>query len=108
MLKQWRKSWLTRRVQSAIAGGLNGAYARVRVDPDKYLQRVRQAHQLPIRSWPDMFLVPQETVDEIADQTVLIAIGFAALEGTGLGTGGMLTVVPDMDILSRTLIGMLL
>ena len=107
MLKQWRKSWLSRRVQSAIAGGLNGAYARVKVDPDEYLQRVRQAHQLPIRSWPDMFLVPQETVDEIANQTVHRAMRFAALEGTGLGMGGMLTVVPDLGILSATTIRMI-
>ncbi len=107
MLKQWRKSWLTRRVQSAIAGGLNGAYARVTVDPDEYLQRVRQAHQLPIRSWQDMFLVPQETVDVIANQTVRAATRFAALEGTGLGMGGMLMVIPDLGILSATTIRMI-
>ena len=54
-----------------------------------------------------MFLVPQETVDEIANQTVHRAMRFAALEGTGLGMGGMLTVVPDLGILSATTIRMI-
>ncbi len=107
MLKQWRKSWLTRRLQGAIAGGLNRAYTRVKVDPDAYLQRVRQAHQLSIQSWREMFFVPQETIDDIASQTVHAAMKFAALQGAGLGMGGMLTVVPDLGILSVTTIRMI-
>ncbi len=107
MLKQGRKSWLTRRLQGAIAGSLNRAYVRVKVDPDEYLRRVRQAHQLPIRSWGDMFFVSQETVDDVANQTVSAAMKVAALGGAGLGMGGMLTVISDLGILAAMTIRMI-
>lgn len=73
---------------------------RFRVDADDYLDRIRRAHALSIRSFRDMFFVPQETVDHLAEQTISAAIKLATIEGTGLGIGGLATVVPDLGILA--------
>lgn len=100
-------SWLVGRLQKAIASGFSKAYVRVRVDPNGYLDHVRRAHRLPIQSFDDMFLLPQETVDNVADQTISGAMKFAALEGTGFGIGGLLTVIPDMGILAAIAVRML-
>ena len=42
-----RRSWLRRRVESAIRGGLTRAYDTVKVDPDRFLMQLRVAHDLP-------------------------------------------------------------
>ncbi len=102
-----RKSWLAERLQSAVRGGLTRAYAGVKVDPEEYLRRVRRAHRLPIQRFEDMFFMPQDVVDELADQAISAAGKIAALEGVGLGMGGMLTLVPDMGILSAIVIRMI-
>ncbi len=107
MQKSFRRSWLAGRLQSAISGGLTRAYARVRVDPDAYLRHVRRAHRLPIESFEDMFTMPQEVVDDVSDRTISAAVKIATLEGAGLGLGGMLTLVPDMGILSAIVIRMI-
>jgi hypothetical protein len=100
-------SWLVGRLQKAIASGFSKAYVRVRVDPSAYLNHVRRVYRLPIQSFDDMFLMPQETVDNLADQTISGAMKFAALEGTGFGIGGLLTVIPDMGILAAIAVRML-
>jgi uncharacterized protein (DUF697 family) len=100
-------SWLVGRLQRAIANGFSKAYVRVRVDPNAYLNHVRRAYRLPIQSFDDMFSLPQETVDNLADQTISGAMKFAALEGTGFGLGGLLTVIPDMGILAAIAVRML-
>lgn len=92
--------WLVNRLRNAITGGLTRAYTRVKVDPDDYLERVRRSHGLSIRSFRDMFFLPQELVDDLADQAISAATKFAVLEGTGMGIGGMITVIPDVGILA--------
>ncbi len=100
-------SWLARRLQKALGKSLGRAYTRVKVDQDHYLERLRNTHSLPIRSFDDMFHLPQETVDHLADQAITAARRIAVLEGAGLGMGGMLTFVPDMGILSAIVIRMI-
>lgn len=94
-------------MQDALRSGLLRAYRRVRVDPDQYLRRVRRAHRLPICSWDDMFLLRQEFVDQAAQETIAAASKMAALEGAGLGLGGMLTLVPDLGVLAALTVRML-
>jgi uncharacterized protein (DUF697 family) len=100
MAKRPGNSSLSNRVREAITAGLSRTYTEAKVDPAKYLLRIRRAHYLPIHSFEDMFAVPQEVVDKLADQTISAAIKIAVLEGAGLGMGGFLTVIPDMAILS--------
>lgn len=94
------ESWIVRRLRQAIEVGFYHAYERVKVDPAKYLAFLRRAHGLPIESFRDVFSVPMDVLDDIANQTIRGAMKFAAFEGTGLGAGGGLTILPDVGFLS--------
>ena len=107
MLKPRKRSWLAHRLQEAVTGGLTRAYTRVKIDPEEYLQRLRAAHRLPIQSFEDMFFLPPETLDGLADQTITAATRVAVLEGAGLGMGGIVTLIPDMGILSAIVVRLL-
>jgi uncharacterized protein (DUF697 family) len=100
-------SSLSTRIRGKLIAGFSGAYTTARVDPGKYLEHLRRAHHLPIESFQEMFLARQEIVDDLADQTISAATKMAALEGAGLGMGGMLTIVPDMAILSAIVMRLL-
>jgi hypothetical protein len=102
-----KRSWVTGRVQEALRRGLGRAYLRVRVDPSAYLLHVQRAHKLPIQSWDDMFFVRQEFVDQAAQEAISAASKLAALEGVGLGFGGLFTVVPDLGVLAAVTLRML-
>jgi uncharacterized protein (DUF697 family) len=54
-----------------------------------------------------MFSVPEETVEYLAEQTVSASVKIAALGGAGLGLGGLLTVAPDIGILSAVSLRMI-
>lgn len=100
MARRTKRFDLARQFQQAILAGLSRGSVRFTVDRDDYLDRLRRAHALSIGSFRDMFFVPQETVDHLADQTISAAIKLATIEGTGLGIGGLATVVPDLGILA--------
>jgi hypothetical protein len=110
MPRQSKATLVTRireNVRATLLGGFNGAYTTARVDPTKYLDHIRRAHRVPIENFQDMFLAPQEFVDDLADQTISAATKMAALEGAGFGIGGMITIVPDMAILSAIVMRLL-
>ena len=100
MSRRAKRLDLSTQFQQAIFAGLSRASVRLTVDREDYLDRIRRAHGLSIGSFRDMFFVPQETVDHLADQTISAAIKLATIEGTGLGIGGIATVVPDLGILA--------
>ena len=95
-----KKSWLRRRVEGAIRGGLTRAYQRVRVDPERFLIQLRVAHRLPIASYRGVYTVPMEQLDGVAISVIRGGMKLAAAEGAGFGLGGILTIVPDLGILS--------
>jgi len=101
------KATLVTRIREKLIGGFSSAYTSARVDPAKYLDRLRRAHHLPIENFQDMFLVPEEFLDDLADQTISAATKMAVLEGAGFGMGGMITIVPDMAILSAIVMRLL-
>jgi len=94
-------------MQSATRAGFNRAYQTVQVDPQKFLKQVTRTHKLPITAWRDMFYLGEEVVTPIANRIIKSSMKTAALEGMGLGMGGMLTIVPDAGILSAITIRML-
>ena len=102
-----RKAMTAGRVGKALFAGFNRAYSQVQVEPNRYLEKVRRAHGLPIRSFQDMFQMPPDVVDDVADQTIRASMKFAMIEGTGLGLGGLLTIVPDMGVLAAIVMRML-
>ncbi len=94
------KGWLRRRFEASIRRGLVEAYETVKVDPAKYLLQLRVAYGVPASSYSGMFSVPLEHLDTVAFDAIRSGMKIAAAEGAGLGLGGILTIVPDLGILS--------
>jgi hypothetical protein len=92
--------------ESALAG-LRRAYDQVRVDPEKYLIRVRRKYRLPIERWSDARFLDRRLIVPAAEHIVKSSARTAALEGVGLGFSGILGTVPDMGILAAITVRML-
>jgi len=107
MARKQNPGWISQTVSKSAGLAFLQAYKKVRVDPDKFLQRVCRDHKLPIRSWDEMFDLGPEVIDPIARQTIKSASKMAAVEGLGLGFGGFLTAVPDIGILSAITLRMI-
>ena len=95
-----RKPWFRGRVETALMRGLTRAYSTVQVDHDKFLLQVRAAYRLPISSYQGVYSLDVHELDAVADSIVRSGMKIAAVEGAGFGLGGMLTIVPDLGILS--------
>jgi hypothetical protein len=95
-----RKSWLRRRVETALMTGFTRAYSTVRVDPEKFLMQLRLAYRVPISGYQGLFSLEVGELDNVADSVIRSGMRVAAIEGAGLGIGGLITIVPDLGILS--------
>lgn len=94
------KSWVRNQVEHALAKGLTRAYHTVQVDPQKFLMQLQLAYRMPISGYPGVFSLELGEVDNAAASIVRGGTRIAAVEGAGLGLGGMMTIVPDLGILS--------
>jgi len=94
------KSWLRRRVETGMVKGLTRAYSTVRVDPDKFLMQLRAGYRVPISGYHGMYSLEIGEVDAVADSIIRAGMKMAAVEGAGFGLGGLITIVPDLGILS--------
>jgi hypothetical protein len=95
-----RKSWLRRRVETALTKGLTRAYSTVRVDPAKFLVQLRAGYRVPISGYHGVFSLEVGELDAVADSIIRSGMKVAAVEGAGFGLGGLITIVPDLGILS--------
>jgi hypothetical protein len=95
-----KKSWLRRRAEGAFRGGMTRAYETVRVNPDRFLFQLRAAHGLPIVTFHGVYSVEMSRLDDVAESIIRSGMKMAAAEGAGFGLGGLLTIVPDLGILS--------
>ncbi len=95
-----KKSWLRNRVEHALVKGLTRAYETVRVDPAKFLLQLRIAYRMPINGYHGVFSLNVGEVDMVAESVIRSGMRVAAIEGAGLGLGGLMTIVPDLGILS--------
>ncbi len=95
-----KRSWLRRRVEGAIRSGLTRAYDTVKVDPDRFLMQLRVAHDLPLATFHGVYTLPVERLDDVAESVIHGGMKLAAAEGAGFGLGGILTIVPDLGVLS--------
>jgi hypothetical protein len=100
MAEAEKKSWLRRRVEGAIRGGLTRAYETVRVDPSRFLMQLRIAYGLPVASFRGVYTLEVERLDDVAESVIRSGMKLAAVEGAGFGLGGIFTIVPDLGILS--------
>jgi EcsC protein family len=95
-----KKSWMRRRAEGAIRGGLTRAYDTIKVDPGRFLMQLRVAHGLPLATFQGVYTLPIERLDDVADSIVRASMKLAAAEGAGFGLGGVFTILPDLGILS--------
>ena len=95
-----RKSWLRRRVEGALTTGFNRAYTTVRVDPDKFLLQLRAGYRVPISGYHGVFSLEIHELDIVAESIIRGGMKMAAVEGAGFGLGGLITIVPDLGVLS--------
>jgi uncharacterized protein (DUF697 family) len=95
-----RKSWLRRRIEGAMVQGLTRAYETVKVDPAKFLLQLRAAYGMPISSFEGVYSLELDQIDDVAESIIRSSMKMAAAEGAGLGLGGIVTIVPDLGILS--------
>jgi hypothetical protein len=100
MAEQMKKSWLRRKVEAGLRRGLMGAYSKVEVNPDRFLIQLKTAYRLPISGYHGVYSLTIEELDRVADAVIRSGMKMAALEGAGFGLGGLLTMLPDMGILS--------
>src|SRR5882672_3300849 len=84
----------------ALSKGLNRAYSTVRVDPGKFLMQLRTAYRLPISGYHGVYSLEVGELDAVAESVIRSGMKLAAVEGAGFGLGGMITILPDLGILS--------
>ena len=99
-MTEQRKSWLRERVETALVKGLTRAYSTVQVDPEKFLLQLRIAYRVPISGYHGVFSLDVGELDVVAESVIRSGMRVAAIEGAGLGLGGLMTIVPDLGILS--------
>src|SRR5438552_9590190 len=100
MAEKISKSWVRGRVEDALRGGLARAYETVRVDPVKFLVKLRTAYGLPITTFHGVYSVELSLLDSVSQSLIRSGMKVAAAEGAGLGLGGIITIVPDLGILA--------
>lgn len=94
------KSWLRLRAEKAVAQGLTRAYSTVQVDPQKFLIQLRTAYRLPVSGYHGVYSLEVGELDTVADDVIRGGMKIAAAEGAGFGLGGLITIIPDLGILS--------
>lgn len=94
------KSWLRARVEKALVKGLTSAYSKVQVDPQRFLIQLRTAYRLPISGYHGTYSLQIQELDAVANDVVRGGMKLAAAEGAGFGMGGLITLLPDLGILS--------
>lgn len=83
-----------------MAKGLTRAYQTVQVDPQRFLLQLRTAYRMPISGYHGVFSLEVGEVDNVAESVLRGGMKVAAVEGAGFGLGGLMTIVPDLGILS--------
>jgi len=94
------KSWLRTRIEKTLVKGLTRAYSTVQVDPNKFLLQLRTAYRVPISGYHGVYSLEIGELDAVADDLIRGGMKLAAAEGAGLGLGGLITILPDLGILS--------
>ena len=107
MASKQKSQRIAETVRESARSAFRQAYEHVRIDPEKYFHHVRGVYRLPVTRWQDMQTLDERVLNPIAKHTISGATRAAALEGIGLGVGGLLTILPDMGILSAITIRML-
>lgn len=107
MKKKTDLGLLSRFWTTSARSGFMRAYQQIHINDRRYMRHLQRAYRLPINSWGDVFHLGPGVLNPIANSTILASARFAALEGMGLGFGGLFTAVPDLGILAAITLRML-
>jgi len=99
-MRQMPKSWLRERLEAGLRRGFERAYETVRVDPEAFLSELRMTYGMPIGSFHGVYSIEISQLDAIASRVIRSGMRMAAVEGAGLGLGGLITIIPDLGILA--------
>jgi hypothetical protein len=99
--------WFQRLLRASSRSAFRRAYKRVQLDPQKYMEQLRRRMKRPIHSWGDLRRLSDEELKLQSDDVIRSSAKLAALEGMGLGLGGLLTTLPDFGILAAITVRML-
>ncbi|HEV1287304.1 MAG TPA: EcsC family protein [Bryobacteraceae bacterium] len=102
-----QQSWLRRRAEAGLRRGFTRAYQTITVDPGKFLLQIRAAYGLPVSSFQGLYTVEVGLLDDMAERIIAGGMKMAAVEGAGLGLGGIVTMVPDLSILAAITLRMI-
>jgi len=80
--------------------GVRRGLRSVEVKPDDFRRQLADKHALWVPNFSRMQDVPLERLDAIAEELIRNAGRLALAEGAGFGLGGMLTLLPDMSLLT--------
>lgn len=94
------RSWLRRRFEEGLRRGFQHAYETVKVDPGRFLLQLRAAYGLPITSFHGVYSVELNVLDDVASRIIRSGMKLAAVQGAGFGLGGIVTIIPDLGLLS--------
>jgi hypothetical protein len=61
---------------------------------------LRVAYRVPISGYHGVYSLDIRELDVVSDSIIRSGMRLAALEGAGFGLGGLITIVPDLGILS--------
>ena len=62
--------------------------------------QLQLAYRLPISGYHGVYSMEMHELDGVADAIIRSGMKVAAVEGAGFGLGGLMTIVPDLGILS--------
>ncbi len=99
-MPEQKSSLLRRGIESAVRRAFTRAYDTVKVDPDNFRVQLRAGYGLPIATFDGVFSLPVEQLDAVAFDIIRAGQKLAAVEGAGLGLGGIFTILPDLGILA--------
>jgi uncharacterized protein (DUF697 family) len=100
MLERHGKSWLKEKLEAGLRRGFERGYKKVRVDSQAFLLELRMSYGMPIASLQGVYSIEIGQLDGLADRVIRSGMRIAAVEGAGLGLGGLITIVPDLGILA--------
>lgn len=95
-----RGSFLGRSLNRALRFGVIRGLRSVEVQPEDFRRQLADKYGLWVPSFDRMQDVPIERLDAIAETLIRDAQRLAMLEGAGFGLGGMITLVPDVGLLT--------
>ena len=95
-----RRSLLERGLNRALRFGVKRSLRSIEVQPEDFRRQLADKYGLWVPSFARMQDVPLEQLDAIAEGLIRDAQRLALLEGAGFGLGGMLTLMPDVSLLT--------